>query len=216
MNLSIANITAASITTTGNAAITGSLSAADLTCNSIKSPSAASGVEIRSVGNAILAKVFDSGQTQLYNSLDVSTNVTIGGNLTLTGHLAAKPFVSLRVITGGGTPSTATVIGTPGASLVTPYGYISNVTLARGTAGATNAFIYTFTWTTPHPLGINYIVNAVFRTGSSTDPQPAGVITTNVTSSTSFNVWIRTTVGTTFPGTPNVFADGTFYVYTVP
>jgi hypothetical protein len=215
MNLSIADITSTGNINAGSATVT------NLTCNSIKSPSAASGVEIRSVGNAILAKVFDSGQTQLYNSLDVTGNTTIGGNLTLTGYLAAKPFVSLRVITGGGTPSTVntsgvTIIGTPGASLVTPYGYNSNVTIARGTAGATNAFIYTFTWTTPHPLGINYIVNAVFRTGSSTDPQPAGVITTNVTSSTSFNVWIRTTVGTTFPGTPNVFADRTFYVYTVP
>jgi hypothetical protein len=188
------------------------LSIANLTCNSIKSPSTASGVEIRSVGDALLARVFDSGQTQLYSSLDVTGNTTIGGNLTLTGYLAAKPFVSLRVLTGGGTPSTATVIGTPGVSLVTPYGYIPTVTVARGTAGATNAFIYAFTWTTPHPLGINYIVNAAFRTGSSTDPQPVGVLTTNVTSSTSFNVWIRTTVGST----TNVFADGTFYVYTVP
>ncbi len=212
MDLSIANITATSITTTGNAAITGSLSAAGLTCHTIKSPSAATGVEIRSVGNTLLAKAFDSGQTQLYSSLDVSTSVTIGGNLTLTGYLAAKPFVSLRIITAAGTPSTATVIGTAGGSLVQQYGFIQNVTTSRGTVGAANAFIYTFTWTTPHPLGLNYIVNAIFRTGSSTDPQPAGVITTNATSSTSFNVWIRTTVGTT----PNVFADGSFYVYTVP
>ena len=126
--------------------------------------------------------------------------------------------MSLRVVTGGGTPTTISattglpVIGTPGFSVINQYGFITNVTLARGSAGATNAFIYTFTWPTPHPLGINFIVNAVFRTGGSADPQPIGVITTNVTSSTSFNVWIRTTLGTT----PNMFADGSFYVYTVP
>jgi hypothetical protein len=192
------------------------LKIAQLTCDSIRSSSVESGIEIRSVANALLAKLFDSGQTQLYNSLDVTGNTTIGGNLTLTGYLAAKPFVSLRVATGAGTATTISaglpVIGTPGFSILTQYGYIQNVSLARGTAGATNAFIYTFTWTTPHPLGINFIVNAVFRTGGSADSQPIGVITTNVTSSTSFNVWIRTTLGTT----PNMFVDGTFYVYTVP
>jgi hypothetical protein len=194
------------------------LKIAQLTCDSIRSSSVESGIEIRSVANALLAKVFDSGQTQLYNSLDVTGNTTIGGNLTLTGYLAAKPFVSLRVITGAGTATTISastglpVIGTPGFSTLTQYGYVQNVSLARGAAGATNAFIYAFTWPTPHPLGINYVVNAGFRTGGSADPQPIGVITTNVTSSTSFNVWIRTTLGTT----SNMFADGNFYVYTVP
>ena len=188
------------------------LSISQLTCDSIKSSSVESGIEIRSVADALLAKLFDSGQTQLYNSLDVTGNTTIGGNLTLTGYLAAKPFVSLRVVTGGGTPSTATVIGTAGLSVLNQYGFIQNVTLARGTAGGVNAFIYTFTWATPHPLGINYIVNAIHRTGSYADPHPTGVITANVNSSTSFSLWVRTTVGTT----TNVFADGTFYVYTVP
>ena len=119
------------------------------------------------MGNALLAKVFDSGQTQLYNSLDVTGNTTIGGNLTLTGYLAAKPFVSLRVITGGGTPSTATVIGTPGASAVVQYGFISNVAVTRGTVGGANAFLYTFIWATPHPLRTSYVPNAIYRTGSA-------------------------------------------------
>ena len=212
MDLSIKKIAAASITTTGNATITGSLTAGDLTCNSIKSPGTSSGVEIRSVSNVLLAKVFDSGQSQLYSGLDVSGSTTIGGNLTLTGYLAAKPFVSLRIVSGGGTPSTATVIGTAGATAVVQNGYIQNVSTTRGTIGAVNAFIYTFTWTTPHPMGINYAVNAVFRTGSTSDVMPIGVITTNATSSTSFNLWIRTTVGST----TNVFADGHLYIYTVP
>jgi hypothetical protein len=208
MDLSIANITATSITTTGNAAITGSLTVGDLTCNSIKSLSTASGVEIRSVGNALLAKVFDGGQTQLYSSLDVSTNVTIGGNLTLTGYLSAKPFVSLRVMTGGGTPSTASVIGTAGGSVVVQNGFITNVVTTRGPVGAANAFLYTFTWSIPHPLGISYVPNAIFRTGSSSDPSPVGVITAVVTSSTSFSIWIRTAT--------NIFVDGNFFCYTVP
>ena len=120
--------------------------------------------------------------------------------------------------TSGGTPTTlnahnAQVIGTPGTSTVASYGYSTTVSLAHGTAGAANAFIYTFTWTGAHPLGTNYSVFAQFQTGATATSLPLGVITTNVTSSTSFNVWIRTSLNTTFN---NVLVDGTFYVYTVP
>jgi hypothetical protein len=156
-----------------------------------------------------------SDHIQVNDNFSVSGNVAVGGNLVVAGYISAKPFVSLRVLTSTATPatpSTATVIGTPGATTVVQYGYIQNVAIARGTVGAANAFLYTFTWTTPHPLGLNYIVNAGFRTGSTSDVMPTGVITTNITSSTSFNLWIRTTVGST----PNIFADGNFYIYTVP
>jgi hypothetical protein len=162
--------------------------------------------------------------TGLYvsNNAVVNRNLTVVGNLALTGYLSAKPFVSLRVATGAGTATTLSattglpVIGTPGLGTLTQYGYVQNVSLARGNAGATNAFIYAFSWPTPHPLGTNYVVNAGFRTSGSSDLQPIGVITTNVTSSTTFALWIRTTLGSGLGTTQNMFVDGNFYVYTVP
>jgi hypothetical protein len=143
-------------------------------------------------------------------------------NLTVNGFIAAKPYVSLRVATSGGTPSSVSgstlTIGTAGTTTLTNNGFITPV-LSRGTAGATNAFIYTFTFATPHPLGTNYAVFAQFATGATGSSsqaqslQPTGVITTNVTSSTTFNVWIRTPLDATYN---NVLVDGTFYVHTVP
>ena len=72
------------------------------------------------------------------------------GNLTVQGFLAAKPYVSLRVVTSGGTASTGTTIGppttigTPGSMTVTNYGYTTSVTAARGTSGTSNAFFIYF------------------------------------------------------------------------
>jgi hypothetical protein len=197
LDLSIANVT-----------VTNSI-----TCKSIKSPSAASGIEIRSVNNALLGKVFDSGQTQLYSTLDVTGDTTIGGNLTLTGYLAAKPFVSLRVTTGGGTPSTlnattgVTTIGTPGAVVLVQNGFIQNVTVARGTAGASNAFLYTFSWTTAHPLGSNYAVMCQFQGSSTSNLSPNGFFRANGATN-AITLWVRTSDG--------IIKDENFYVYTVP
>ncbi len=95
MDLSIANIT-----TTGNINAS-SATVGNMTCNSLKSPSTASGVEIRSVGDALLTKVFDSGQTQLYNSLDVNTNVTIGGKSDTDGLSCSKAFCESSNYNGG-------------------------------------------------------------------------------------------------------------------
>ena len=154
---------------------------------------------------------------------NVTISETLSCNaLSVTGFIPAKPYVSGRVATTGGTPSSVSgsilTIGTAGTTSTTNYGFITPV-LSRGTAGATNAFIYALTWTGAHPLGTNYAVYAQFHTGptgSSSQAQslqPTGKITTNVTSSTSFNVWIRTPLNETYN---NVLVDGTFYVHTVP
>ena len=151
------------------------------------------------------------------NGLYVSNNGIIGGNLsvignlTVTGFISAKPYASLRVSTGttGATPSTASVIGTPGPVTLTQYGFLTNVGVSRGTTvGATNYFIYTFTMPTAHPQGTNYIVNGAFVTGSTSSASPNAFLTFNVTSSTSFTVWIRSST--------NILLDGNFFVYTVP
>ena len=151
------------------------------------------------------------------NTANVTSNLTVGGNLALTGYLAAKPYVSLRVTTGGGTPSTnpsgsTVTIGTPGLCVVVQNGFVTDAVVGRGTAGSTNAFLYTVTWTTPHPLGTAYVPNVCFYTGSTTTAAPLGVITAAVASSTAFTVWFRATVGSV----SNVLVDGSFYVYTVP
>ena len=168
-----------------------------------------------------------SNQPLTVNGTLIAKNVTISDTLScnalsVTGFIPAKPYVSGRVATTGGTPSSVSgsllTIGTPGTTVFNNYGFITPV-LSRGTAGAVNSFIYTFTWTGAHPLGTNYAVFAQFQTGSSGSSsqaqslQPTGIITTNVTSSTSFNVWIRTPLDATYN---NVLVDGTFYVHTVP
>jgi hypothetical protein len=142
-------------------------------------------------------------------------DLAVTGNLSLTGFLSAKPYISLRVATTGGTASTVSgstvTIGTPGTVTLTQLGYNTTSVCTRGTAGSTNYFLYTFTWTGAHPLGSNYVPNVIYQTGATSSAQPLGVITTNVTS-TSITVWLRATVGTV----SNVLQDGTFYVYTVP
>ena len=146
-----------------------------------------------------------------------SGNVSMSGDLTVTGFLSAKPYVALRVTTTGGTPSTvsgtpATVtIGTPGNVTLTQLGYNTTSVCTRGSVGNTNYFIYIFTWTGAHPLGSNFVPNVVYQTGSTTSAQPLGVITAAATS-TSITVWLRATIGTI----SNVLQDGTFYVYSVP
>ena len=141
----------------------------------------------------------------------IQTPTIIDSNLTVNGFISAKPFVSLRVITSGGTPSTGTTtgtIGTPGTVALTYFGFTTSVNVARGSVGNTNNFLYTFSWTTPHPLGANYIPMAIFRTTSTSEVSPNAFFTVTNSSSTSFTLWIR--------GATNILQDGNFFVYTVP
>lgn len=143
-------------------------------------------------------------------------DVTITGKLTVTGiidnvsYSPSKPYVSLRVTTTGGTASTGTTIGTigtPGTVSIANYGHRQDITVARGTAGATNNFLYTFSWTNPHPLGSNYAVMCNFQGSSSSNPSPNAFFRATGTS-TSITVWVRTETG--------IIKDENFYVYTVP
>ena len=141
----------------------------------------------------------------------------MSGDLSVAGFISAKPFISLRVATSGGTPSTYNagvfVLGTPGTVTLTNLGYNNTVVCTRGTAGNTNYFLYTFTWTGAHPLGAYNSANAIFHTSGTGSGQPANtpVITVNV-SSTQITVWIRGIVS----GNSNVLQDGNFYMYSVP
>ena len=146
-------------------------------------------------------------------SIDEYATLAIG-NLVVSGYLSAKPYVALRVATSTAAPAvastgtTAGTIGTPGTVSLTQYGFLTNVSVARGTVGGTNLFLYTFTMPTAHPLGTSYTVNGCFQTGGTSAPSPNAFLTFSVGSSTSFTVWVR--------GPTNILLDGNFHVYTVP
>ncbi len=108
----------------------------------------------------------------------------LDGNLDVTGYIAAKTFVSLRVATSGGTPWTSSTIGTVGPTSLSYFG-------SRRTSLGCKCIFYSFTLPTAHPLGANYIANGGFRTGSSSDPSPNAFLSFSVTSSTVFNIWVR-------------------------
>ena len=146
--------------------------------------------------------------------VEINAPLIVNNNVTINGFLAAKPYVSLRVLTSTATPAVASTgttagsIGTPGTVSLTQYGFLTNVSVARGTVATTNLFTYTFTLPTAHPLGTNYLVNGGFYTSGSLSASPNTFLTFNVASSTTFNVWVRSST--------NILLDGNFHVYTVP
>ena len=109
------------------------------------------------------------------------------------------PYISLRVITSGGTPSTVNgstvTVGTAGTVSLTQMRINTTAICTRGPSGQINWFGYVFSWTGAHPLGTAYSINATYQTSGTNDPQPLGVITATVISSTSLTVWLRATVG---------------------
>ncbi len=107
--------------------------------------------------------------------------------------------MSFRVSTTGGVPSTVSgstvTIGTPGTVAITNLGFNTSVVCTSGTSGASNSFLYTFTWTGAPTVGVNFGANVLCHTTSSGAAQPLGVITAGI-SATSIGVRLRATVGT--------------------
>ena len=97
------------------------------------------------------------------STADMTLNtLTLNGNLFVAGFYSAKPYVSLRVTTTGGTATTINisnqpVMGTTETTSLASFGYNSTVSVVRGTARATNAFIYTFSWTGARPLAPSWV-----------------------------------------------------------
>ena len=180
-------------------------------------------VQTRTNHPIILKSYADDQSITVPNSLTISNNSTrdvviatpliVNNNVTINGFLAAKPYISLKISTSiysSGTilavPSTASVIGTPGAVTQTNMGYQS-ATIGRGTVANSNYFLYTFTFPA-HPLGSSFAVGCTFITGSTSNAAPNAIFTSTNTS-TTITVWIRE------PST-NILRDGNFYVYSVP
>ena len=179
--------------------------------------------DIALTGNLVANNV---GKTITCTNLTAQGNLAVSGNSTLSGSLAvndltvngfisAKPYISLKVTTTGGSVSTVSgstvTLGTPGTVTLTHLGYNTTTVCTRGTPGNTNYLLYSFTWTGAHPLGANFAANVLYFTSATGSGQPLGVATVNV-SATSITVWLRTTIGTA----SSVLQDGNFYLYTVP
>ena len=150
------------------------------------------------------------------NNAIINKNLTVNQNLIVSGYIQAKPYISLKISTSiysSGSilaiPSTSSVIGTPGAVTITSnMGFQQNVTVARGTVGNVNQFLYTINFATPHPLGANFAVGCTFNTTATANANPNATFTCN-TQANSISVWIR-------ENTTNILRDGNFYVYSIP
>ena len=180
--------------------------------------------DIALTGNLVANNV---GKTITCTNLTAQGNLAVSANSTLSGSLAvndltvndfisAKPYISLKVTTTGGSVSTVNgsgvvTLGTPGTVTLTHLGYNTTTVCTRGTPTNTNYLLYSFTWTGAHPLGANFAANVLYFTSATGSGQLIGVATVNV-SATSITVWLRTTIGTA----SSVLQDGNFSLYTVP
>ena len=164
-----------------------------LTCGDIKS-TGTPGVKILKSDGGIAVKIFDAGVTQFYSNVTADANVSVGGNLTVSGFYPIKPYVACFV--GSGAISTSNAPG-----FLSP----SSVTLTHATGG-----LYSFVFTPAHPNGNNYMVFATPRTSSTTTAffTCTVKVETPATAGTQFTVWCRNAA--------NTIVDGDFFVYTLP
>ena len=147
---------------------------------------------LTTIDNSIL---IGTAQSVASIGLNVNNSGLVGGNLTVTGNISCnnitgylKPFIGLKIDANGTISSN---VGQVPTSAIT-------VTVASSNA-------YSITFTTPHPLGDNYLVFTQPRTGSSSSVFVAS--TANQTTY-SITVWNRTAA--------NAITTNNFYVHSVP
>ena len=133
--------------------------------------------------------------TGLYvsNNAVINRNLTVVGNLTVSGFYPIKPYAALYVV--GNAIATSTAVG-----FLAPSAF----TMTR-TGGN-----YGFTFATPHPNGNNFQIFATPRTAGGTTPffTCTAKVETDTTAGTKFSVWCR--------NASNAIIDGDFWVHTVP
>jgi hypothetical protein len=133
--------------------------------------------------------------TGLYvsNNAVINRNLTVVGNLTVSGFYPIKPYAALYVV--GNAISTSTAVG-----FLAPSAF----TMTR-TGGN-----YGFTFATPHPNGNNFQIFATPRTAGGTTPffTCTAKVETDTTAGTKFSVWCR--------NASNAIIDGDFWVHTIP
>ncbi len=118
----------------------------------------------------------------------ISNSLTVNGSLSVNSFFPVKPYFAAYVLS---------------EAISYQFGHVTaTLTRPNGTGG-----VFQFNLPTAHPRGNNYLVIAQIRTGA-TAGQTFSFCSTNVTSSTAFNVWVRnSSMGS---------INGDFYVYTVP
>ena len=187
-NLTVNGLTTSNnLTVPGYATVSGLLTAGQtIVCNVLKS-SGQGGVNILKSDGGIAVKVFDAGVAQFYSNVIADANVTVGGDLTVSGYLNYKPYCAGQIT---------------GDSIAFQSGLkIATLSRANGTGG-----IYNFTMPSAHPNGTNYLVFAQIKTGATA--ATFSFCSTNVTSSSTFNIWDRSSSMSAM--------NGDFYFYTVP
>ena len=144
-------------------------------------------------------------------------NVSLTGNAGSSGTngTSGTSASSGTSATSGDAGSSGTA-GTSGSDGLSGSSGTAGTSGSSATAGTSGSAGTTGAIGPVGPQGAQGPTGATGSSGSSSQAQslqPTGVITTNVTSSNSFNVWIRTPLDATYN---NVLLDGTFYVHTVP
>ncbi len=121
--------------------------------------------------------------------LYVSNNGIVGGNLTVVGNMAYKPYIAFRLSANAIAQNTGQVS-------------TAKIAITRASGGGG---LYTFTFPA-HPNDIDYLVITQSYTAGTANS--VFTCTASHSLSTAFSVWCRTTA--------NVVGDGNFYVFTVP
>ena len=138
-----------------------------------------------------------SGETALFISPSTVRSVKAGAGMTLS---TASDVVTIKAA-----PHVAFRLASNVVSTTVNPGQVSSGSIALQ-AGRTTNSVYTFTFSTAHPSGANYMVTATPNTALISTA--FYVCTAKVESSPSFSVWCRTAA--------NAIIDGDFFVHTVP
>ena len=137
--------------------------------------------------------MYDNGNTEFNQTALFLNSVTVNGattntmDLSVYGYLNYKPYCAGQIT---------------GDSIAFQSGF-RTVTLSRanGTGG-----VYNYTMSNAHPSGTNYLVFAQIKIGATA--ATFSFCSTNVTSSSTFNIWVRSSTMSAM--------TGDFYFYTVP
>ena len=156
-----------------------------------------------------LTMSFDPAGTINTANLNATGDVTVQGNLTVTGFYPVKPFVGFSLYSPA---------GGLGAFTVTSFGHIP-ITSSMITRVGTNSKAYRITFPTgqSHPNGSNFAIMATSQTDTSNmiwyEPT-AKIETISGVAGAAITVWLRIPGGD--PSVATSFVDGSFFCYTVP
>jgi len=159
--------------------------------------------ELTVIGDLAVSEdlVVDSIKTNYANELTIKDNMVIGsnalnnnltvyGNLSISGFYPHKPYVAFYFTAGAISSSNVP-------------GFVPRVNITMDPRN--NNELYAFTFSPAHPNGTNYMVMVTARTGSSST---YFYCTANATANNRFLVWCRTS--------PNALVNGEYYVQTIP